>query len=201
MNFQRVVQARRMVRNYAPEPVPTSTVERILSNALHAPSAGFSQGWAFLLLDQPADVAAFWDCTTDRDRPPDSWLRGMMRAPVVIVPLASKQAYLDRYAEADKGWIDRSEANWPIPYWYVDTGMAVLLILQTVTDEGLGACFFGVPADRWIDFRTTFAIPDTYAPLGAVTIGHRAPDRQSPSLARGRRGLSEVVHRGRWQPG
>ena len=72
----------------------------------------------------------------------------MRRAPVIIVPLSNKEAYLDRYAEPDKGWTNRDEAHWPVPYWHIDTGMASLLILQTAVDEWLGACFFGIPRER-----------------------------------------------------
>ena len=82
-----------------------------------------------------------------------AWLDGMRTAPVVIVPLSNRDAYLDRYAEPDKGWTDRDEARWPVPYWHIDTGMAALLILQTAVDEGLGACFFGIPPDRMDAFR------------------------------------------------
>ena len=85
MEFQDVVDRRRMVRNYRDEPVDRAVVDRILQNALHAPSAGFSQGWAFLLLDERADVERFWACTTEPDQPRDSWLSGMHRAPVVVV--------------------------------------------------------------------------------------------------------------------
>ena len=60
-----------------------------------------------------------------------------------ILPLSNKSACLDRYAEPDKGWVDRSEANWPAPYWDIDTGMAAMLILLTAVDAGLGALFFG----------------------------------------------------------
>ena len=77
----------------------------------------------------------------------------MSRAPVVIVALSCKAAYLDRYAEPDKGWTDRDETRWPAPYWDIDTGMAALLVLLTAVDEGLGACFFGVPPER-IDRRS-----------------------------------------------
>ena len=77
--------------------------------------------------------------------PMSPMIDGMRTAPVVIVPLASKAAYLDRYALPDKGWTDRDEARWPVPYWDVDVGMASLLMLLTAVDEGLGACFFGIP--------------------------------------------------------
>ncbi|AYY15119.1 nitroreductase family protein [Actinobacteria bacterium YIM 96077] len=198
MEFADVVLRRRMVRNYTTEPVDPAVVDRILEHALHAPSAGFSQGWAFLRLDTPDDIQRFWDAATPPGRGTDSWSEGLRRAPVIVVPMSSKQAYLDRYAEADKGWTDRDESRWPAPYWDIDTGMATLLMLLTAVDEGLGACFFGIPPERIPAFRETFGVPEQYTPIGATTIGHRAPDRGSPSLRRGRRGREDVVHRGHW---
>lgn len=198
MEFQDVVDRRRMVRNYAETAVDPAVVERILSNALHSPSAGFSQGWAFLLLDRPDDVSRFWECATPPAAGDDSWSRGMRRAPVVIVPLSCKRIYLDRYAEADKGWTDRDENRWPVPYWHIDAGMASLLMLQTVTDEGLGACFFGIPPSNTAAFRAAFDVPEDYTPIGAITIGHREEDRRSPSLTRGRRDLATTVRHGSW---
>ena len=202
MEFQDVVRRRRMVRNYSDQPVDTAVVERILANALHAPSAGFTQGWAFLLLDTPEDVARFWQSTTPDDAAgePDRWLRGMRTAPVVIVPLSTKAAYVGRYAEADKGWTDRSEARWPVPYWHMDTAMASLLMLLTAVDEGLGACFFGIPASRTDAFREAFGVPEDHMPIGAITLGHRTDDLGSRGSAarRERKPVEEVVHRGRW---
>ena len=200
MEFTDVVRRRRMVRNYSTEPVPREVVDRVLSNAIRAPSAGFSQGWAFLVLDTPGDVERFWASTRGDDlQEPDSWLRGMRTAPVLVVPLSSKAAYLNRYAESDKGWTDRDEARWPVPYWDIDTGMASLLMLLTAVDEGLGACFFGVPPERLDAFRMAFGVPPEYRPVGCVSVGYPGDDdRRSPSLRRGRRGVEEVVHRGRW---
>jgi nitroreductase len=198
MDFQRVVARRRMVRNYSDRAVDPAVVDRILSNALHAPSAGFSQGWAFLLLDDQQTVARFWACTTPEDDGVDAWSEGMRRAPVIIVPLSCKREYLERYAAPDKGWTDMDESHWPVPYWDIDTGMAALLMLLTVTDEDLGACFFGIPPEMIAPFRAEFGVPDDYMPIGALSIGHRAEERPSPSLKRGRRSTDEVVHRSRW---
>jgi len=122
----------------------------------------------------------------------------MSRAPLLIIPLAHKDGYLDRYAEPDKGWTDRDEARWPVPYWYVDTGFASLLMLLGVVDEGLGGCFFGIPPDGLAGLRAAFGVPEAYTPIGALAIGHPAPDRRSPSLRRGRRPVAEVAHWGRW---
>jgi nitroreductase len=198
MEFQRVVARRRMVRNYSDRAVDPAAVDRILSNALHAPSAGFSQGWAFLLLDDEQTVARFWACTTPQGDGVDAWSEGMRRAPVIVVPLSCKREYLERYAAPDKGWTDMDESHWPVPYWDIDTGMAALLMLLTVTDEDLGACFFGIPPEMIAPFRAEFGVPDDYMPIGALSIGHRAEDRPSPSLKRGRRSTDEVVHRSRW---
>jgi nitroreductase len=198
MEFRDVVRRRRMVRRYAPDPVDPAAVDRMLEHAQRAPNAGFSQGWAFLVLDTPDDVALFWESTGADPDTHNSWLDGMRTAPVVIVPLACKDAYLDRYAEDDKGWADRSEDRWPVPYWYVDTGMASLLILQTAVDEGLGACFFGIPGEHTDRFRAAFGIPADHVPVGAITVGHRLADtgaKGSPAR-RGRR--TNLVHRGRW---
>jgi nitroreductase len=199
MEFGEVVRRRRMVRDYDPSrPVPDAVVERLLEHAIRAPSAGFSQGWAFLVLSEPADRDLFWSVTTT-DSSPDGWLTRMSRAPLLVVVLSSKDAYLDRYAEPDKGWTDRDEARWPVPYWDVDAGMAALLMLLTAVDEGLGACFFGVPADRVGGLRTAFGVPSSHRPVGVVSVGYPGGEnRRSPSLRRGRRGVGEVVHRGRW---
>ena len=196
MEFADVVRRRRMVRDYDPDrPVPPAVRERLLEHAIRAPSAGSSQGWAFLLLEDAADRDLFWSVTA-ADGAPDGWLTRMRRAPLLIVPLSCKAAYLDRYAEPDKGWIDRDEARWPVPYWDVDTGMAALLMLLTAVDEGLGACFFGIPAERIGAYRAAFDVPSAFTPIGAISIGYsQEPPRD---LSGRRRPTDEVVHRGRW---
>lgn len=198
MEFQDVVRRRRMVRAYEDRPLPPDVVERIVSNAQRAPSAGFSQGWAFLVLETDADRERFWEAAAQPDEPPGPWDAGLRRAPLVVVALSHKQAYLDRYAEPDKGVTDRRESFWPVPYWDVDTGFAALLMLLTAVDAGLGACFLGIRPERFTEFRAAFGVPDAFTPVGCVTVGHPAPDVPSPSLNRGRRPADDVVHRGAW---
>jgi nitroreductase len=200
MEFQEVVDRRRMVRNFEPDrPVPPDVLDRVLTNALHAPSAGFSQGWAFLVLEGRDETERFWSVTWDdaARRAQFRW-QGLFDAPALVVPLSHKQAYLDRYAEPDKGVTDKRESFWPVPYWDIDTGMASLLMLLTAVDAGLGALFFGIFPERLAAFRSTFDVPEAYTPIGAIALGYRAPDEPSPSLKRGRRPLQDVVHRGRF---
>jgi nitroreductase len=195
--FQEVVRRRRMVRNFDPDrPVPPAALDRVLENALHAPSAGFSQGWAFVVLEGAEQLDLFWSTIAE-----DEWRAkepGVARAPVVILPLSHKQAYLDRYAEPDKAGAGMErEEGWPVPYWDVDTAMATLLMLLTAVDEGLAALFFGIFRNQ-DELLTRLGVPAGYRPIGAIALGYPAPDTPSPSLARGRRPLDTVVHRGHW---
>ncbi|MDT4956295.1 MAG: hypothetical protein QOD31_94 [Pseudonocardiales bacterium] len=200
MELTEVVRKRRMIRTYDPDQgIPREALQEMLSLAARAPSAGHTQGWRFLVLDDITSRAAFWDATTDDEV--DSWLERMRTAPVLIVVFSDKDAYLDRYAEEDKGWSDRAESRWPVPYWDIDAGMAAMILLLAAVDAGLGACFFGVPTEKWDALRAAFAVPPGLRPVGVVSMGHPAPDARSPSLRRGRRPLGEIVSYGSFGSG
>jgi nitroreductase len=206
MEFNEVIKRRRMVHAFTAEPLAPGTAERLLRAANRAPSAGFSQGYSFLVLEGKEEAAPFWqlayeqtasEATTKDDSPEQ--VDALSTAPLVIVPLASKDVYLDRYARPEKGWTDRDEARMPIPYWYIDTGFTALLILLAAVDEGLGAVFFGPPDIA--DFRARFGVPDGWTPIGAIAVGHPdlPADPVPPARASERKSLDELVHRGRWQ--
>ncbi|MFC5381399.1 nitroreductase family protein [Aquipuribacter nitratireducens] len=198
MELVDAVRARRMVRAYDPgRPVVDEVLQRLLDLAVRAPSAGFTQGWDFVVMRGPV-LERFWELTTDGARVPDSWLRGMRTAPLCLLVLSDPDRYLDRYAEPDKGWTDRDPGRWAAPYWDVDTGMAALLVLLGAVDEGLGACFFGVQPEHHDTVKAELGVPGGRHVVGVVSLGHPAPDRRSPSLRRGRRPLAEVVHDGRF---
>jgi nitroreductase len=196
MEFQDVVRKRRMVRRFrADKPLPEEVVARLLDNATRGPSAGFSQGQAFLAL-RGDDLRRFWGIG-------DAWAFESVQetAQLVIVPLACKQVYLDRYSESDKGWTDKAESHWPVPYWHIDTGMAALLILQTAVDEGLGALLFGIGPDDTDKFREEFGVPADHDPIGAIAIGYPdepKPHPESSAATRPRRDRGAVIHHGNW---
>lgn len=195
MELQDAVRRRRMVRNFDSRPVPPEVLERILTNAQRAPSAGFSQGWAFLVLEGPAETAQYWDAELPEERRAHFPWPGLLRAPVLVVALANEQAYTDRYDERDKRR-GGARYTWPTPYWHIDTGFAVLLMLLTAVDAGLGALFFAV--SDIAAFRAAFGVPEAFHPIGTVALGYPSPDRPSASLRRGRRPAEAVIHRGRW---
>src|SRR6266568_7685604 len=135
MELRDAIRSRRMVRSYDPDrPVPREDLEMVLKLAIRAPSAGHTQGWRFLVLDDITSRDRFWSATAGD--PADDWLRRMRQAPALLICFSDKQAYLDPYAEPDKGWTDRDESRWPVPYWHIDTGMAALILLLAAHDAG-----------------------------------------------------------------
>lgn len=207
MEFADVIKRRRMIRAFTDEPLAPDLTKRLLKAANRAPSAGFAQGYSFLVLETKEQAEPLWDLVreadasenTTEDADPET-VTPLSRAPLVIVPLACKDVYLDRYAEPGKGWTDRDEARWAVPYWYIDTGFTALLTLLAVVDEGLGAVLFGIVPEIMDSFRAHYGIPPEWTPIGAIAVGHPDPDSDpiAPARPSGRKTLDELVHRGHW---
>lgn len=196
VEHREVVRRRRMVRNFEDRPLDPDSVERLLASARRAPSAGFTQGTELLVLEGRAQTERLWSATFEPQARSRFRWPGLFDAPLVIVPLACERAYLDRYAEADKGWSDRDPSRWPVPVWHVDAAFAAMLVLLAAVDEGLGALFFTIfEAEA---FRRAFAIPSDYTPVGGLAVGHPLPDEASRSARRRRRPDEDVIHRGSW---
>ncbi|MBK9475780.1 MAG: nitroreductase family protein [Tetrasphaera sp.] len=205
MQLTEVIARRRMTRRFDPESaVPVEVVHDLVALAIRAPSAGFSQGWDFLALLSPADRAHFWQAAAERDADGEpapggtGWLAGVSAAPALILCLADPTAYLDRYAEPDKGWVDRDPARWPVPYWDTDVAMAALLILLGATDRGLGSLFFGVPADRHEAVKAALSVPEDRRIVGVIALGQERTRVDGSAATRRRRPLADVLHLGRF---
>ena len=188
-----------MIRSFQKKQLPPEKVDRIIKNAFKGPSAGFSQGIEIVILDTTSSREKFYGMYGSKDERKasyDKWPT-LEDAPLMILVLSHKDTYLNRYAEPDKGWTDRDESRWPVPFWDIDAGMAGLLILLTAVDQELGAVFTGVPDQS--KARSIFGIPDGYNIVGAISIGYpETDDPQSPSLKRGRRNLDDIVHYNSW---
>lgn len=206
MEFQEAVRTRRMVRSFEDRPIPYDVVGRILANAQRGPSSGFTQGFEFLVFHGPEQTSRFWQAVEVGREPGGPNDRPDLRcAPLIVVPFAHEQAYVERYLSPDKtGAGRRSGADFPAPYWFIDSGMAAMLILLTAVDAGLGGFYFSVgPNSRAIPkFCAALDIPAGYHPVGAIAVGYPAPsDPHSPSRAQRqaeRRPPGSVLHLGAW---
>ncbi len=198
MDFEALVRGRRMVRRFdGDRPVDPATVRGLLALAVRAPSAGFSQGWDFVALLRAGDRDAFWAAASGPG-PRDAWWRGVSAAPALVVCCSDPRAYLDRYAEPDKGWTDRSLEHWPVPYWDTDVAMAAMVMLLGAQDAGLGALFFGVPGEHHDAVKRALGIPGDRRLVGVVALGHEAERTTGSAGTRPRRPLGDVVHEGRF---
>jgi nitroreductase len=196
MDFRTVVRRRRMVREFAPDPVPRTVLERVLETGLHAPSAGFAQGLELIVLDRPDQIEEFWRITDPWARKEAS--RGGPSA--IVIPIGNVHTYLARYSEPDKAGLGMDvEEGWPVPYWDLDVAMAVMLILLAAVDEGLGGWFFGIFHGE-AELMRHLDVPEGLRPLGAVALGYPSgrERRRGSGLGRDRKSLDETLHYGRW---
>ena len=196
MEFERAVLKRRMVRHFTSDPVPAEMVKKILDLAQHAPSAGFSQVSAYIVVNDPQMKKKVAELQGETEYSSAGFHRWISEAPVNIVACVSEKVYHDRYNESDKLNDEGKEIEWPTPYWFFDIGAGCMIILLAAVDQHLSAAFSGV--SDVAGMKKLLGIPPHFHPVGVISMGHGAKDVRSPSLKRGRRALSDVVHYGRW---
>ena len=189
-----------MVRAYDGRPVDPAVLSRVLDAAPRAPSAGNTQGLDLVVLVGREETARYWDVALPVGPHRDGFRwQGLLAAPVLVLPVVAPEAYAARYAEADKASTGLGAVEaWPVPYWFVDGGMAVDAMLLAAADESLGALFFGL-FDRERAVLDALGVPADRRGLGVVALGHPAPDEPGRSAGRPRRRLDDVVHRGSWR--
>jgi nitroreductase len=202
VEFADVVMSRRMTRAYRSDPLPEGMLERLVTLANRAPSAGKTQGWHAVALEGE-QTATFWGITLPPMRRGSFKWQGLLDAPVILLPFADPKAYVDRYAEPDKAatGLGAGPDAWPAPYWTIDSSMAVMTLLLAAEDAGLGALFFGVfKGERQL--RRTLGVPSGLQLLGAVALGYAADAAgvapAGRSASRPGRTAEQIIHRGGW---
>src|SRR4051812_42715752 len=203
MDFRELLKQRRMVRHYHPEPVPRETLERICRTVRRAPSGGFSQGPRLLVVTEAETRTAIAKLLRE-----DKWSAQGREpwpsvAPAHLVVLTREQDYHDRYNEPDKlAETGGVEIDWPAPFWFVDAGAAMMLLLLAAIDEGLAAGVYGVTVPEMQAFKELLRIPDDVHVVAGVTVGKPRPDpnvsRASSRFSQLRRAPEEVVRWERW---
>lgn len=201
MDFRDLLNQRRMVRHYEPGPIPRETLERIVRTVRRAPSGGFSQGQRLVVVTDAATRARIAQLLEE-----DEWVAQgrepwLSVAPAHVIVCTREQDYHDRYNEPDKlAMTGGVEIEWPAPFWFVDAGAALMLLLLSAIDEGLAAGVYGVTVPAMQQFNDLLRIPDDIHVVAGVTFGKGKPDpnasRSSSRMTQRRRVLDEVV---RWE--
>ena len=201
MDFREILAQRRMVRNYEPEPVPREVLERIVATVRRAPSGGFSQGQRLVVVTDADTRTAIARLAGEEESAAEGFEPWISHAPAHVVVWTREEDYHERYRKPDK-LEEGEEIAWPAPYWYVDAGAALMLILLAAIDEGFAAGVFGVPAREVPALAELLDVPDDFRFVGVVTLGRAAPDpRWSAATSRTtqrRKPVDELVRWERW---
>jgi nitroreductase len=189
-----------MTRAFSDKPVDQGVLSSLVDLASRAPSAGKTQGWHLVVL-QGADVARFWDDTLPADRRATFRFQQLLNAPVIALPFADPEAYVERYSLPDKQQTGLGSGvdAWPAPYWTVDTSFAVMTLLHAAHDLGLGALFFAV-FNGENELRSRLGVPEHLQLLGAIAIGWPLAEEAAAgaSAQRQRRKPNEIIHHSKW---
>jgi nitroreductase len=194
-----LLKKRRMVRHYTGEPATRDALERIVATVRRAPSAGFSQGQRLLVVDDPellAQIAALAG-----DEMPEGVEPWFETAAAQVFVMTREGDYHERYQSADK-LEDGEEIEWPVPFWHVDAGAAMMLVLLAALEEGLAAAVYGIFGDDERKLRDLLRIPDDFTLVAGISIGYPLPDPGWSSKAsrttQRRRKVDELVHWNAW---
>lgn len=190
MEHRRVVARRRMVRRYLPDPIDPTALERIARAALHGPRAGQAEGISVVVVTGPEQRAALAGLAREEEWAAKGQAPWLSPAPAHLVICVDPAAYRARYAEPDK-----DPAALALPWWWVDGGAALTLVLLAAVDEGLAAGFLGAHALPGL--AAALGLPEGVEPIGLVTVGHPHPE-EAPARRRSRPGEAELLHDGTW---
>ena len=175
MEFKELIAKRRSVRKFTDREVPREVVDRILAEALSAPSARNTRTTRFLVVDDPALVARMAEM---RDYG-SAFLKG---APLAVLVLG-----------------DTSASD----LWRENAAISATVLQLACVDEGLASCWVHVngrprrkdapDGERAADYLRTFLpVPDGCEPLCAIALGYSdfSPAPPRCRLRTTRRGFS-----------
>jgi nitroreductase len=184
MEFFEVVASRHSVRTYRPEPVPEELIVQCLEAAQAAPSWRNSQCWRFMVV-QSRELIERLAAQRVYGYRINSWLTS---APAVVVACADPR---------------ESGQHGDLPYWAVDTAIALEHLVLAATALGLGTCWIGGFDEERV--RRLLSIPEpirvvAYTPLGYPAERESLMGRTVKAIARShsRKSLAETVYWGRW---
>lgn len=199
VNFTDIVRSRRMARSFSDQAVNPAVITSCIDLATRAPSAGKSQGWHVLVLENE-ETQRYWDVALPPERRDGFAFPLLLKAPIIVISMCDPTAYLERYSEPDKRATGLGEGldKWPAPYWTIDASFATMTFLLALQDVKLGALFFAHSNEAGL--RLEFNIPDHIEILGTIAIGHESagPKPQGRSAQRNRRSAESVIHQKNW---
>lgn len=198
MDVFEAMETCRAIRHLRPDPVPAELIDRVLHAATRAPSPGNSQGWDFVVVDDPALKTPIADAVRSAmaDRVaamprPDRTTRLMLDGTAKLVDTLD-QAPVIIFVTGPviyPSWSPREQFTWSALY------PAAQNIILAARALGLGTTFTTLHNTAEPTIRQVLGIPDHIRI--AVTIPLGWPDAEFGPVKR--RPLTDFVHRNGWE--
>jgi len=102
MELADILERRRMVRSYLPEPIPREVVLRIVATVRRAPSGGFSQGHRLIVVTEPETRAELARLAGEEEYVAAGGQAWISTAPVHVFVGTREESYHERYRMPDK---------------------------------------------------------------------------------------------------
>lgn len=156
-NFSELIKARRSTRKFTEEKLAPEQVELLMRAALMSPSSKRSNGWQFIVVDDPEILQRLAQCKENG--------AGLIAgAPLAIVVMADPLAS---------------------DVWIEDAAVASLMILLQAEDLGLGSCWVQVRERYTADgtaandiVHELLDIPLQLQVLSIIAVGHKGQERK-----------------------
>ena len=154
--FDDIIKKRKMIRLYIQDkPIPQQIVDKLITNAHRAPSAGHTQVQEFIIVQDPLIKKKLGEAALNQEQIYD--------APLSIVVCANTSRSVNRYGKRGREF-----------YSIIDGAFASMLILLTAVNEGIGACFVGAFLDEKVS--EILELPVYVKPIGIIALGFPAED-------------------------
>jgi len=203
----KVIQDRRSIREYTPEPVADQDLDLILEAARQAPSGENAQPWRFIIVkdaDTRRKLGALAGGGSGRRFTAEFVTQQMQERFASLQDEAKKKAAFEKLTSGQvSAFLANAPVNivvcgkkdvWDMPY---DTSAAIENMLLMVTALGLGACWVIAPC---IDIRdeervkALLHIPEGFKAVSIISIGHPTrPHRPRPRLP-----INQLVFAEKW---
>jgi nitroreductase len=165
------IRSRRNVRQYEERPIPDGDLERIIEAGWRSPSASNRQHRDFVVVterDRLGELSRVWQGA--------GHVAGSAATVVVVYPVSN-----DEHQQALDAF---------------DQGQAVMQMMITAADLGVGSCHSAVGDQELL--RSLLGYPESHASDMMVSFGYPADGPLRPVRQPNRRSMAEVVHRGHW---
>ena len=201
--FYRIIEGRRDVRAFRPDPVPADVLMRILGAAHHAPSVGFMQPWNFIVIRDTATKAAVKASFSEenaRAAAHYSGSRGELYRALKLEGIEEAPLNICVTCDRTRGGPHVLGRNTIVDTDLYSTCCAVENLWLAARAEGVGVGWVSILSEEAL--RRILGIPEHVVPVAYLCVGFPHAFYDEPELERRgwreRMPLDQVIFSERW---